>query len=105
LRTVGWYHSHTRSEIFLSDKDLAIHRRYFPEPWHVALVMKPHTFLPMRAGFFYQRADGSMRAESSDNESTLAVLSGAPAPPPVPAGRPEPVAAPASRRIPLPPDI
>src|SRR5947209_186095 len=31
LEAVGWYHSHTRSEIFLSDADQAIHRRFFPE--------------------------------------------------------------------------
>src|ERR1700674_2742135 len=29
-RVIGWYHSHTRSEIFLSDADLEIHRRFFP---------------------------------------------------------------------------
>src|SRR4051812_20107345 len=46
LQAVGWYHSHTRSEIFLSEADLEIHDRYFFEPWQVALVMKPHTFQP-----------------------------------------------------------
>src|SRR3954462_2365291 len=30
---VGWWHSHTRSEIFLSDADQEIHTRFFPEPW------------------------------------------------------------------------
>src|SRR5690242_16947395 len=48
---VGWYHSHTRSEIFLSDADVAIHNRFFPEPWQIAIVMKPHTFQPTRVGF------------------------------------------------------
>src|SRR5580698_6905904 len=38
LQPVGWYHSHTRSEIFLSDADQDIHNRFFPEPWQVALV-------------------------------------------------------------------
>ena len=32
LRPVGWYHSHTRSEIFLSDADLKIHQRFFRNP-------------------------------------------------------------------------
>src|SRR5262249_13064902 len=50
LRPVGWYHSHTRSEIFLSEADLAIHKEYFPEPWQIALVFKPHTFQPTRVG-------------------------------------------------------
>src|ERR1700681_358884 len=34
---VGWYHSHTRSEIFLSEADLEIYRRFFPETWQVGL--------------------------------------------------------------------
>ena len=40
LEPVGWYHSHTRSEIFLSDVDLDIHKHFFPEPWQVALVSR-----------------------------------------------------------------
>src|SRR5215471_16486378 len=58
LQPVGWYHSHTRSGIFLSDDDLAIYHLYFPEPWQVALVMTPHTFEPPRIGFFFREADG-----------------------------------------------
>src|SRR5580700_909524 len=65
LQPVGWYHSHTRSEIFLSDADQEIHRRFFPEPWQVALVLRPHTYHPTRAGFFFRGADGGIRAETS----------------------------------------
>src|SRR5690348_6140477 len=32
LEPVGWYHSHTRSGIFLSEQDLEIFQRYFPHP-------------------------------------------------------------------------
>src|SRR5260370_40746188 len=48
LRPVGRYHSHTRSELFLSEADLAIHRRFFPQPWQAALAMRPHTLQPRR---------------------------------------------------------
>jgi proteasome lid subunit RPN8/RPN11 len=65
---VGWYHSHTRSEIFLSAQDLKIHNRYFPDPWHVALVVRPHAMQAMRAGFFFREANGSMRADASYSE-------------------------------------
>jgi proteasome lid subunit RPN8/RPN11 len=68
---VGWYHSHTRSEIFLSEADQAVHNRFFPDPWQVALVLKPHTFEPMRAGFFFRERDGSMRAKASYQEFRL----------------------------------
>ena len=71
---VGWYHSHTRSEIFLSDGDLALHQRFFPESWQVALVMKPHTFQPARIGFFFRQADGSIQANASCREDTLGAL-------------------------------
>ena len=68
---MGWYHSHTRSEIFLSDADLDIHRRFFPQPWQVALVMKPHTFEPTRIGFFFREAGGAMQTSASYKEMEL----------------------------------
>src|ERR1035438_1859698 len=68
MRPVGWYHSHTRSDIFLSDADQDIHKRFFPEPWQVALVLKPSTFEPTRGGFFFREADGSIRGSASYQE-------------------------------------
>jgi proteasome lid subunit RPN8/RPN11 len=87
---VGWYHSHTRSEICLSEADLDLHNRYFRESWQVALVMKPHTFEPARCGFFFREPDGSVRCEASCLEFPLdtAVSRPAPAhPPAAPDGR------------------
>jgi proteasome lid subunit RPN8/RPN11 len=77
---VGWYHSHTRSEIFLSEADLAIHKRYFPEPWQVALVLKPHTFRPTRAGFFFREQDGSIRETECYREFEMEPLAVRPIP-------------------------
>jgi proteasome lid subunit RPN8/RPN11 len=85
LRPVGWYHSHTRSEIFLSDADQGIHRRFFPEPWQVALVLKPHTFHPARAGFFFRDDSGGIHAEASYGEFVLEPLAVKPAPSGAPA--------------------
>jgi len=68
---LGWYHSHTRSEILLSARDVEIHNRYFPDPWQVALVVRPHAMQPMRAGFFFREANGSMHADSSFSEFVL----------------------------------
>jgi proteasome lid subunit RPN8/RPN11 len=80
LRPVGWYHSHTRSEIFLSEADQDLHRRYFPEPWQVALVLRPHTFNPTRGGFFFRETDGSIHGTASYQEFTLAPLPVRPVP-------------------------
>ena len=87
-RPVGWYHSHTRSEIFLSDVDCEIHDRFFAQPWQVALVLKPHTFQPTRAGFFFRESGGQIYAEKSYQEIVLNALPIAPAQQPSDRGRP-----------------
>jgi proteasome lid subunit RPN8/RPN11/DNA-directed RNA polymerase subunit RPC12/RpoP len=71
LRAVGWYHSHIRSRIFLSERDLLIHSRYFAAPYQIALVIHPATERPARAGFFFREASGEMRTESSYEEFTI----------------------------------
>ena len=86
---VGWYHSHTRSDIHLSAADIEIHKRYFPEPWQVAMVLKPHTFQPARAGLFFWEADGSIRATTSYQEFVLEPLGVRTLPTAVPAPVPQ----------------
>ena len=71
IQPVGWYHSHTRSEILLSEKDLELFQSYFPESWQIALVLRPHRFDPVRAGFFFREADGSVHAVSSRQEFVI----------------------------------
>ena len=77
---VGWYHSHTRSEIILSEADREIHFRYFPEPWQTALVLRPHAFQPARAAFFFREADGSLIGDVGNREFALEPLEVRPAP-------------------------
>lgn len=95
-QVVGWYHSHTRSEIFLSEADLEIHKRFFPDQWQIAVVLKPHTFQPMRVGFFFRERDGRLHSSSAYKEMLLEALpmrqvpSGEPPfqpPPAIPYGR------------------
>jgi hypothetical protein len=52
-RIVGWYHTHLieggiyqrqnpeRSKLFFSRDDHFLHKQFFPEPWHVAMVLDP----------------------------------------------------------------
>lgn len=95
LIPVGWYHSHTRSEIFLSEADLEIHRRYFPESWQIALVLRPASMRPTRAAFFFRQADGTIRSDASYQEFVVE---------PLPAGAPAPVEEePAKARAAVPP--
>ena len=73
-RVVGWYHSHTRTSVSLSDSDLTIHNRFFPEPWQVALVVKPHTMEPMRGGFFFRGPGGIIHTGASYREFPIEPL-------------------------------
>ena len=75
---VGWYHSHTRSPILLSDEDLQLFQQYFPETWQIALVLRPHRFDPVRAGFFFREPDGSVQAASSRHEFVIKPASAKP---------------------------
>ena len=74
LVPVGWYHSHTRTEIALSEADLEIHRRFFPEPWQVALILKPYAMRPTRAGFFFRESSGAIHSEAAYREFAIEAL-------------------------------
>jgi len=65
LISVGWYLSHTRSEIALSDSDLEIYSLFFAAPWQSTLVIRPGRGGSMRAGFFMREADGTVKSERS----------------------------------------
>jgi proteasome lid subunit RPN8/RPN11/DNA-directed RNA polymerase subunit RPC12/RpoP len=71
LQPLGWYHSHIRSRIFLSERDRQIHTRYFGAPFQVALVIHPKLGRPARAGFFFRELSGNMRTDSSYEEFTI----------------------------------
>lgn len=62
---VGWFLSHTRSEVMLSESDLEIYSQFFGAPWQVTLVIRPGRGGSMRAGFFVREQDGSVKSERS----------------------------------------
>lgn len=62
---VGWYLSHTRSEITLQQSDLDTYNAFFPEPWQVTMVIRPGRAQAMRAGFFVRESDGTVKTDQS----------------------------------------
>jgi proteasome lid subunit RPN8/RPN11 len=62
---LGWFLSHTRGGIDLTELDLEIYNSFFAEPWQVALVIRPGRASSMRAGFFVREFDGAIRSERS----------------------------------------
>jgi hypothetical protein len=65
---VGWYVSHTRSEITLTESDQEIFATYFGQPWQITLVVRPSRGGNMRAGFFVRQEDGTLLPEQSPLE-------------------------------------
>jgi proteasome lid subunit RPN8/RPN11 len=58
-RIVGWYHTHPGIGVFFSRDDLFIHKHFFKEPWHLALVVDP---LAWQARFFIWHDQEIIRA-------------------------------------------
>jgi proteasome lid subunit RPN8/RPN11 len=81
---VGWFHSHTRSGIFLSDSDLGIYERHFPHPWQIAMVLRPSQLGPAEVGFFFREQDGKINSQASYSTFTVDPL-----PPPAPSVKPD----------------
>jgi proteasome lid subunit RPN8/RPN11 len=98
MEVLGWYRSHTRGGIELSERDRSIYDTFFPEPWHISLVLRPEDSGVAQAWFF-------VRGANSPGFTLAPVISARPAPPsadppPAPAGDPvEPPPAPHRRRF------
>jgi proteasome lid subunit RPN8/RPN11 len=76
LRPIGWFHSHTRSGIHLSEGDLGIYDKYFPEAWQVAMVLKPDKFGRVCGGYFFRQTGGLVKADAPVDEFVLNPYSG-----------------------------
>lgn len=71
LEPVGWFHSHTRSDILLSPADVELYDGFFPGARQIALVVRPAHLEPARAGFFFRDSHGRMETAASYREFTL----------------------------------
>ncbi|MEP7365153.1 MAG: hypothetical protein ABI972_18020 [Acidobacteriota bacterium] len=75
LAPVGFYVSRTRNELALSDADLHLLEKYFPEAQQVVLVVRVARGRSTRAGFFVREADGSVQRELTHKEFEAAPAS------------------------------
>ena len=71
LTPVGWYQSTSRRDLDLSDHARALFRRFFPEPWQVAMVVKRSKGEPLSVGFFVRDPHGGVELHSPAQELTL----------------------------------
>jgi len=64
LYAVGFYRSHTRDGLGLSDEDLQMHEKYFGDPTNVILLVRPFASKTSVGAFFFEE-NGGFRRESS----------------------------------------
>ncbi len=102
VEPVGWFLSHTRSDISLRESDLKLYQEFFPGASDVVLVLRPGRHGAARAGFFFRGPDGAVHSDHSllefniEEEVGWASLAvdremSAPSEPPHPAAAPAPV--------------
>jgi len=65
VEAVGWFLSHTRSDLSLRESDLALYNEFFPSVTDVALVLRPGRHNAARAGFFFRQAGGVVQSDRS----------------------------------------
>ncbi|MBL8234598.1 MAG: hypothetical protein JNL98_39230 [Bryobacterales bacterium] len=71
LEPLGFFVSHTKAAVSLTDEDLEIYNRFFPEPWQTVLVLYPIKGGNTQAGFFVREQDGIVRRERSYREFVI----------------------------------
>jgi hypothetical protein len=62
LRPVGYFRSHTRDGMALTDEDLQLFSNYFPDPTSVILLVRPFATKVSQAGFFFEE-NGQIRSD------------------------------------------
>lgn len=90
LVPVGWYHSHTRSGLLLSDADCHLHNRHFPQPWQIAVLVRPEAGRPAELGVFVRRPDEELSPRPALVVNEEALLSAGPPEPGDASEQPEP---------------
>lgn len=60
LEVVGWFHTHPGTGVELSAEEIAVHRKFFAEPWQVVYVVDP----VLRERNFHAWRDGDLGGAS-----------------------------------------
>jgi hypothetical protein len=71
LQLIGWFLAHTRGPLQLTDPELELFDRFFPNPGQLTLLVKPERFQPTLFGFLVRGADGKMARDASQDAVIL----------------------------------
>src|SRR5437879_218989 len=71
VAAVGWFRSHPRSALTLSERDLEIANALFPQPWQVTMVLRPGNSAMTRGRIFFRESAGPLAAGAGFQEFTV----------------------------------
>src|SRR3954451_16507210 len=71
LEVLGWFISHSRSGLRLTDREKEIFIDLFPDAWQVTLLAKPEKFNPTRLSFAVREPDGALNLDVTDQSFIL----------------------------------
>lgn len=107
LELIGCFVAHTRSDLKVNERDLALFDEFFPAEGKLLALVKPERFQPTRFAFLVRGPDGQLQGDTAENavilpgsargERAIGPMPSIPAPAakPAPAGpQPQPLAPP-----------
>ncbi len=76
LQVAGWFLSHTRTDLSLTESDIKVFQQCFPLPWQFTLVLRPGRVGPTKAAFFVRDSHGQIVEHRPEREFVLEPLHG-----------------------------
>ena len=71
LEVLGWFISHSRSDLRMTEREKEIFADLFPDPWQITLLAKPEKFKPTRFGFAVREPDRSLNLDLTEQSFIL----------------------------------
>lgn len=71
LVPVGWFISHSRGELLVSDREASLFEQFFPRPDQITVLIKPIKFQPTRFAFLKRNSDGLLARDGTQQAIIL----------------------------------
>jgi hypothetical protein len=76
LRLVGWFISHARSSLHLSEQEVTLFNRLFPRPGQLTVLVKPDRFKSTQFAFLVRPPNGTLERDGTRFSMTLGLGAG-----------------------------
>lgn len=71
LQVLGWFISHSRGELLVSDREAALFDQLFPRREQITVLIKPIKFQPTRFSFLLREASGKLKRDGNQDAIIL----------------------------------